>query len=301
VLGSTLFPGEDEPSQYDLDVHAVLDVHGLDLVLVLNHLGFIRGLGRSELSGPRPVRYVEPRVLTSFAADVERTIVAGRSLVASRPRMERAGGVLVSPPLDSAAFGKPIPAELAAEQFGEVTALEVISGSADPLIALGGDGRVALAPLADVGLGRPIWEARVDFRVAVLIWDAGMLWAGGPDRSVGAVDDYDWESLRAGGFTALDATDGEALVSGPLPADVAWGSGGVALVRVGPFLAAVGRSGCVHLVNPTEPTASRSTAALSTSSLGIAQAAAVDGRVVYGFNRGGYRLHSVGQPDTDDA
>jgi hypothetical protein len=215
--------------------------------------------------------------------------------------LERAGGVLVSPPLDSIRLGKPIPTELAAEPFGEVTALEVIRGGADPLIALGGDGRVALAPLAGGGLGRPIWEARVGFRVAVLIWDARVLWAGGPDRPVAAVDDYDWESLRAGGFTALDASDGEALVSGPLPADVAWGSGGVALVRFGPFLGAVGRSGCLHLVNPREPTAWRSTGALSTSSLGIAHAAAVGARVVYGFNRGGYRLRSVGQPDTDDA
>lgn len=210
--------------------------------------------------------------------------------------MERAGGVLISPSLDRAALDKPITAGLAAEQFGEVTALEVISGSAEPLIALGGDGRVALAPLDGVGLGRPVWEARVDFPVVVLIWDGKILWSGGPERSVGAVDDYDWESLRAGTFTALDGYDGEALVSGPLPADVAWGTGGVALVRFGPFLAAVGRSGRLHVLNPREPTAWRSAAAVSASSLGIAHAAAVGDRVLYGFNRGGYRLHSVGQP-----
>jgi hypothetical protein len=299
VLGTTLFPGEDEPSQYDLDIHAVLDVHGLDVVLVLNHLGVVRGLGRSDLSGPGPVRHVEPRVVTSFAADVERTIVAGRSLVASRPRVERAGGVLISPPLDRVALDKPISAELVAEAFGEVTALEVISGSAEPLIALGGDGRVALAPLEDVGLGRPIWECRVGFRVAVLMWDGRVLWAGGPERAAGDVDDYDWEGLHAGAFALLDGHDGEALASGPLPADVAWGTGGVALVRLGPFLAAVGRSGSIHMVDPGEPTAWRSAAALSTSSLGIAHAAAAGDRVVYGFNRGGYRLHSVGQPDTE--
>jgi len=306
VLGSTLFPGEDEPSQYDLDVHAVLDGRGLGVVLVLNHLGIVRVLERSELSGSGPLRLVEPRVLTSFAPDVERTVVAGRSLVASRPRLERAGGVLVSPPLDRASLDRatvdrPIPFELAAEPFGEVTALEVVGGRAEPLVALGGDGRVALAPLAGAGLGRSLWEAEVDFRVAVLIWDAGVLWAGGPDRPVGALDDYDWESLGAGAFTALDVRGGEPLISGPLPADVAWGSGGVALVRLGPFLAAIGRSGCVHLVRPTEPTAWQSTALISTASLGIAHAAAVGGHLLYGFNRGGYRLRAIAQPDTDDA
>ena len=35
VFGTTLFPGEDEPSQYDLDVHAVLDLPELGLVLML--------------------------------------------------------------------------------------------------------------------------------------------------------------------------------------------------------------------------------------------------------------------------
>jgi hypothetical protein len=205
----------------------------------------------------------------------------------------------MSPPLGRAALDKPIPAELVAEKFGEVTALEVISGGGEPLIALGGDGQVALAPLGDMGVGRPIWEARVDFRAAVLIWDGRVLWAGGPERPVGSVDDYDWESLHAGAFAALDADDGEPLVTGPLPADVAWGTGGVALVRFGSFLAAVGRSGCLHVLDPREPMAWRS-AALSGSSLGIAHAAAVGDRVVYGFNRGGYRLHSVGQPGIDD-
>src|ERR1700674_6076283 len=52
VFGQTLFPDQDEPSQYDLDIHAVLGLPELGLVLVLNHLGCVRGFRRRELLAP---------------------------------------------------------------------------------------------------------------------------------------------------------------------------------------------------------------------------------------------------------
>jgi hypothetical protein len=57
-------------------------------------------------------------------------------------------------------------------------------------------------------------------------------------------------------------------------------------------LCAVGRTGRLHWL--ADPRAGRfaSTASLAKSSLGIAHAAAVGDRVLYGFNRGGYRLHA---------
>ncbi len=110
----------------------------------------------------------------------------------------------------------------------------------------------ALAPLAGGKLRRFRWEAEVGFRTAVMVWDGRLLWtagsASGPD-----VDDYDWESLRGGGFAGLDPSDGRVVVSGPLPDDVAWGTGGVAVVALQGGLAAIGRTGRLHVIDPGQP------------------------------------------------
>ena len=123
------------------------------------------------------------------------------------------------------------------------------------------------------------------------------MWAAGPELA-GAVDDYDWERLGGGGFVALDPADGKTVMSGPLPDDVAWGTGGVAVAPFGGLLAAVGRTGCVHLIDPRHAPADRSsTEPLAASSLGIAHMAVVGRRVLCGFNRGGYRLHVFAQSE----
>ena len=107
VFGRTLFPGQDEPSQYDLDIHAILDLPDRDLVLVLNHLGCLRGFRRSELVAPGPLRPVEPLVTTSFAADVERTVLAGTCLVGIAARATKEPiGVLVSAPIEATGAGR---------------------------------------------------------------------------------------------------------------------------------------------------------------------------------------------------
>jgi hypothetical protein len=159
-----------------------------------------------------------------------------------------------------------------------------------PVIAVGGDRRVALVPL----LGAPIWEKDVPFRVAALVWHDHALWVAGPD-SGGVVDDYDWEKLRGGGFAVLDPTDGATLTGGRLPDDVAWGTGGVAVAPFGPFLVGAGRSGSLHLLDPRSGAGNRSTRAISSGSLGIAHLAVSGRRVICGFNRGGYRLHAFTQ------
>ncbi len=293
VFGRTLFPDQDEPSQYDLDIHAVLELPELDLVLVLNHFGYVRGFRLSELVGPGPLREVEPAMTTVFAADVERTVLAGRHLVGSRPRSDGAAGVLVSAPIEQTERGATIKADLAAESFGEVTALGFVGGASEPLVALGGMERVALVPIVAGKVLRPRWEAEVGFRTAVAVWDGQLLWAAGSASSTG-VDDYDWESLHGGGFAGLDPRDGRVVVSGPLPQDVAWGTGGVAVVVLGTLLATIGRTGRVYLVDPRLPTEWRSTAPLASASLGLAHADVVGNQVLFGFNRGMYRLHRFG-------
>jgi hypothetical protein len=296
VFGDTRFPDDDEASQYDLDVHAILDAPDLGLVLVTNHFGTVRGFARRDVAGPaaESVRRVQPTEVGEFVADVERTVVVGGRLVGSAPRCDGAIGVLVSRPLRHG-LDAAIAAEPSGERFGEVSALGAVAGSG---LAVGGERHVARASVTDGGrgLGRWRWERDVPFRVAALVDDGDVLWAAGPDASDGPTDDYDWEHLHGGGWAALDRDDGSVLASGPLPAGVAWGTGGVAVVPICGRLAVLTRDGAVHVVDPASPAAAPSSAPLAARSLGIAHAALVGGRILAGFNRGGYRLHAWARP-----
>jgi hypothetical protein len=291
VFGTTLFPDEDEPSQYDLDVHSILDLPELGLVVILNHYGALRGFRRTDVLGRRDGRLVEPSVTWSFAADVERTVAIDGRLVASAPRSDGAIGLLVSDSVAAIPHNGEIPTRRWATEFGEVTALGIVPSRDGPLLAVGGDGKVALLPPVANRLGPPRWEAEVGFRVATVVWHHDALWAAGPDGS-GAADDYDWERLKGGGFDILDPEDGRTLGRGPLPGDVAWGTGGVAVAPFGKLLAAVGRTGCLHLIDPRGDVNYSSTAPLAGASLGIAHMTVLGRQVLCGFNRGGYRLHT---------
>jgi hypothetical protein len=299
VFGTTLYPGQDEPSQFDLDVHAILDVPELRSLVVLNHFGTVRGFrledirGRSSRDQPGG-SLVEPSCSWRLMADVERAVAVSGRLVGSAPRSEGAQGLLVSAPLSEVPDQENIPLTSSATEFGEVTALGAVESSHGALIGAGGVGQVALFPFLDGKVGPAGWEVVVDFRVANMGWSNDLIWAAGPDLG-GPVDDYDWERLTGGGFAALDPADGTTVLSGRLPADVAWGTGGVAVAPFGQLLAAAGRAGCVHLIEP-DGGQELSTVPLATSSLGIAHMAVSAGRVVCGFNRGGYRLHAFSQP-----
>jgi hypothetical protein len=297
VFGTTLFPGEDEPSQYDLDVHSILDMPEYGLVVVLNHFGVVRGFRRAGLLGHPKGQLVEPSSIWSFVADVERTIAVAGRLVGSAPRSDGAIGLLVSAVVDAVPAGATLPTSPGATAFGEVTALGAVPSQEDTLIAVGGDAKVALVPLTNGRTGRPRWEAGVGFRVATLAWHGGLLWAAGPDRA-GGVDDYDWERLTGGGFAALDPGEGRSVLSGPLPADVAWGTGGVAVAPFGSWLAVAGRTGCMYLVDPRTGDGHRSVGRTTGASLGIAHMAVAGRGILCGFNRGGYRLDSF-EPAAD--
>jgi hypothetical protein len=298
VFGSTLFPDEDEPSQYDLDVHAILDVPEFGLVVVVNHFGTVRGFRRKDIVGFLSGRLVEPSAQWSFVPDVERTVAVGGRLVGSAPRSDGAIGLLVSEPLDTCPDGSSILAGSGATAFGEVTALGVVPAEDHPLIAVGGDGKMALVPVTNGQMGPPRWEVNVGFRAATVAWHGGTLWAAGPDSGAG-IDDYEWERLGGGGFAVLDPADGTTVMSGLLPDDVAWGTGGVAVTPFRRLLAAAGRRGCLHLIDPRSGAIRRSTAPLGNASLGIAHMAVVGPRAFCGFNRGGYRLHSFTESATD--
>jgi hypothetical protein len=294
VFGTTLFPEQDEASQFDLDVHAILEIPKMGVVLVLNHFGVLRGFARSDIRRTDGDDRLEPESLWSFVGDVERTVAVGGRLVGSAPRCDGALGLLVSAPLEDLPEGGAIPTLPCATAFGEVTALGVVPPDGDPLIAVGGDATVALLPLVGDHVGRPRWETEVGFRVASLAWHDRALWAAGPDRS-GTVDDYDWEAQQGGGFSVLRPTDGGVVTCGPLPADMAWGNGGVAVAPLGRHLVGAGRTGRLYLIDPLDETELRSTSPLAETSLGIAHLAVDGPNVLCGFNRGGYRLDSYTQ------
>ncbi len=305
VFGRTAFPNDDELSQYDLDVHAILPLaeEGAGLVVTLNHLGSVLGFAaaelassgasRSGLSPSGPVRLAQPVISTSFADDLERTVAVGARLVSSRPGSSP-DGLLVSEPVHAGLRTAALDAEAVLEGWGRVTALCGVGAGRAQAVAVGGEGRATLVEMVD---GRP-WQRRFEvdlpFRVAAFASDGRLLWAAGSELTASPVDDYRWEDLRGGRYAGLDPLDGQTLVAGKLPDEVAWGNGGVPVVTVGDRLCVVGRTGRLHWL--ADPMTGRfaPTPSLAESSLGIAHAAAVGQRVLFGFNRGGYRLHLSG-------
>ena len=84
------------------------------------------------------------------------------------------------------------------------------------------------------------------FRAAAFAWDRRLLWVVGSELTESPADDYRWEELRGGRYVGLDPSDGQIVVAGALPDEVAWGNGGVAVVMAGDRLCVVGRTGRLH-------------------------------------------------------
>jgi hypothetical protein len=293
VFDQTQFPDDDEPSQYDLDVHAILDVPPAGVVVVLNHLGLLRAFRRSEIHSPGAIRRIDPVWTRTFADDMERVVVLGDRLVGSRPREQQAGGVLVSEPITATADATRLDARVELETWGMVTALGSVRAGGQGCIAVGGNGRVGLVPIDRGAVGRPRWELGVDFEPAAFVWDRQLLWVAGPELGAAGIDDYDWEKLRGGGFAALDLADGSTVVRGRFGNNLAWGNGGAAVVIAAGLVCGIGRTGEVDVYSTAGGDPRARTDAFAANSLGIAHAAVVGDRILYGFNRGGYRLHSV--------
>jgi hypothetical protein len=293
VFDQTQFPDDDEPSQYDLDVHAILDVPAAGVVVVLNHLGLLRAFRRAEIHTPGALRRIDPIWIATFAPDMERVVAVGERLIGSRPREQHAGGVLVSEPVRATADGARLDVRVELEASGMVTALGAVHDGGQDCVAMGARGRVGLVPIERGAVGRPRWEVDVDFEPAAFGCRGELLWAAGPEVAAAGIDDYDWENLRGGGFAALDLTDGNVVVRGRFSHDLAWGNGGTAVVIAAGLLCGIGRTGEVHAYSTAGGESGGRTAAFASGSLGIAHAAVVGDRILYGFNRGGYRLDTV--------
>ena len=87
-----MFPEDDEASQFDLDIHAIVELAGTGEIAVVEPSRLGADLRASH--GPRTGRLAsnldEARRL-DFVADVERVVGLGDRLVTSRPRGERLG------------------------------------------------------------------------------------------------------------------------------------------------------------------------------------------------------------------
>jgi hypothetical protein len=297
VFDESVF-SEDEPSQYDLDVHAILDVPSAGLVVTLNHLGMLRAFSSDAIRRTRTLRRVAPVWTRTFAPDVECTVALGERLVGSRPREDGAPGLLVSERLSSRDAPGSLEAAVRLEMLGMITALVAFHDGTTDCIVAGGDGRVSLALATGDGIGRLRWIVNVDFEPRVVFWDGARVWVAGCDRATHAIDDHDWDALGGGGFAALDPIDGRVVVRGRFSENLAWGNGGVAVVHVSGVLCAIGRRGELYTFDTSDGRPLTTSAPIAGTSIGIAHAAAQGDQLLYGFNRGGYRLHAIRVPRT---
>jgi len=293
IYDETRYPDDDESSQYDLDVHAIVEMPGADVVVVLNHLGLLRAFRPSEIRVAGPVRRPQPLWTCTFAEDVERVVAVGRRLIGSRPHETRAGGVLVSEPIAPTAGRGHVDAEVKLGTWGVVTALAALTVGGRDCIALGGEGQLSLVPANDGNVGRLRWQVDVGFHPAAMIWDGTLLWVAGSELTATEIDDHDWEMLRGGGFVGVDPADGSTVVEGHFAHDLAWGNGGVPVAMIAGVLCGIGRAGELHLFSARDGRFLTGTAPIASHSLGIAHAAAVGDHLLYGFNRAGYQLHTV--------
>ncbi len=294
IFGDTQFPEEDEISQFDLDIHAIIELAGTGQIAVLNHLGSVRIFEPPRSA--RPGLVIGPDLnevrRLDFVADIERVIGLGGHLVTSRPRAQRLGGVLVTQSVDSSP--QRLDADIVQESFGFVTALAASSTSdGTGWVALGGEGRVRLVEADHGQLGATRWEAEVDLLAAVLVASGSTLWVAGSAQGGAGLDDYNWEQLGGGGLAQLDLVSGAVVTSARFGDDPAWGSGGVALVVADGVPCGVGRHGELQALPPGGRVTTRISSELSPHPVGIAHAAVVGSQVVIGFNRGGYLLHTV--------
>ncbi len=294
IFGETLFPEDDEASQFDLDIHAIVALGGTGTDRRLEPSGIGPDL-RATVVGPGRDR--SSLILTAarrldFVDDVERVVGLGDRLVTSRPRGQRLGGVLVTEPVPPAR--RYLDAVSAHESFGFVTAL---AGGSTPngtgWVAMGGEGRVRLIEAESGRLGAGRWETAVPFMPAALVASGSSLWAAGSAVGGAGVDDYDWEQLGGGGLAQLDLATGVVMSSARFGHDLAWGSGGVPLVVVDDVPCGVGRRGELYGLAPGAGVTAQLTSELAPDPLGIAHAAVVSDQLVIGFNRGGYRLHAI--------
>lgn len=325
-FAATDFPDQDEPSQFDLDFHAVVVVEEAELLLALNHFGALRAFPMGEAWHGEG--HIEPIRTWRWPGDVVRAVSVGGCLVSTGsagyevddPVMP---GVLVSDPIQADRPSGPLAHRVEHAELGVATELaadapgrRVVAAFEESVAAF------AVEVLAGRGIriGPALWRAETECRVAWLAIDAvnDIVWAAGPDPSAASTAGAnDWDALTGGEVVALDRSTGAVRSRLRFPVRLAWGNGGVplALAPMGAGILGIDAegslwgwewpmgSGAWRVRGDERPGHRQARAgaagaggtippAISRSrSLGIAHMARIGNRVFCGFNRDGYRLH----------
>lgn len=300
----TSFPGEDIPSQLDLDAHGVFERPDLGALLVYDHHGRIRAF-RYPPSSAGPLQQIgEWRML----GDTERVVMARDCFITSSPRGQYsndppASGIFVSEPLPALRDAEEPPQTLrqlhahqALADWGVVTALTVSPDQTH--LAVGAAGRVGLFTLAvrgtQLGLNACLWEAAVPCHVQWLALPATgrQVLAGGYSLDANDHNGSSWDAARGGSVMAF-GWGGELRQQVAAPDNTAWGYAGnpLTLAPDGTTVYAVDRSAGLHALDLTSGSLHalfRPTAA--SASLGIGHAALLGGQLYAAYTRGGFRL-----------
>ncbi len=298
LFAETIFPYQDEESQFDLDFHTFIELEGK--ILAVNHYGLIR-----LFEQPANLRdFVQPIATNQWLGDVERFAVVEGCLLSTSPQgysvPDRAQpGVLISAKaihyLSKLNAEPNLPYEIALPDWGTTTALAVLERQR--LLAIAAKNRVGIYSYEmrkeQLTLSsKPISEFTTRFVACLLKFDIdGTLFACGYDPVHTGADHQAWDALAGGGFCLFE--HGSVLVEKSFKIDLAWGNGGdpVLLNFDSDTVYGIDKFAGLHSWNMATGEYKLLCQSEETQSLGMAHATIVDRTILCGFNRDGYRIH----------
>lgn len=265
----TIYPVDDELSQFDLDMHAFLGSTDRRHLLALNHHGLVCVF---EMPSFRTVCSLQ------WYGDIERTVMIDDCLVGSSP-----GGYATDDPAkDGIVIGEPwgdsrerIRCSFALADWGKVSAVEAAGLRGGLAVAAGRRlGLFSLRRSGRVRIDRLLWKVDLSFSVRWIKY-APM------ERKFFVAGDE---------FVAVSEESGKLLQQFPLAPDIAWGNGAVPLGLAGDQLIGADRLGGIYSWDNSSASARIIREPDATQSLGFAHMAICGNHILCGYNRGGYRI-----------
>jgi len=308
----TIFPDDDEMSQFDLDMHALLPCRSNQAILAVNHYGRARLLDlpaadSNTKSGGTPLRLEEDHVF-QMPGDIEQFHMLDGNLISGSAK----GYQVPDPPVDGIlAFGrkascpksageaaKPLLYKTYFSDRGSTTALAKDKEASHLAVAFGK--RVVLTALVrnddnEIVPGDIVFEAQLDFVIRFLEFGADWttLIAAGHAAGVGQ-GEQDWDELDGGGWATL-MPNGAIAGGGDFDERLAWGNGAETVVMYDDrkSLLAVDKWGGLTAVDTKTGATVKLIAPYpqKEQSFGLAHASISRHGLFVGFNRDGYRLH----------
>jgi hypothetical protein len=286
----TVYPDDDEASQFDLDMHAFLRTSRGDIAAV-SHYGRVRMFigafgGRSKVM----------QLITEFGlpGDVERLVMCGDCIIGSSPSGYKVPDAAETGVMITDSVYEQHEHRMVLSDWGMVNNVAVNEGRDRCAVVAGKRIGVFEMKCASSGIeiGTALHELEVPFisQLCTFTNNEQLFLAGYEPAAVG---DQDWDALGGGGFAVVDMASGEIVKHHNFNADLAWGNGGVPAVVNRRQIFGVTRQGELFSWNVLdgERTQVAPPVVSAEQSLGIAHCA-FDGMTLWaGFNRGGYNLH----------